>query len=86
ALTMASFALANSNFSAMAMENMGRIAGTASSVQGFISVTTGSVIGALIGQSFNGTPAPLFAGNVIAALSALAIVAVTERGRLFRAH
>ncbi|MGJ3647402.1 multidrug effflux MFS transporter [Sphingomonas sp. GlSt437] len=86
ALTMASFALANSNFSAMAMENMGRIAGTASSVQGFVSVTTGTIIGALIGQSFNGTPAPLFAGNVIAALTAFTIVAITERGRLFRAH
>jgi DHA1 family bicyclomycin/chloramphenicol resistance-like MFS transporter len=49
-------------------------------------VTTGTIIGALIGQSFNGTPAPLFAGNVLAALTAFTIVAITERGRLFRAH
>src|SRR3546814_20803557 len=33
ALTMGCFGLATSNFSAMAMENMGAIAGTASSVQ-----------------------------------------------------
>ncbi|MBY0582460.1 MAG: multidrug effflux MFS transporter [Sphingomonas sp.] len=84
AMTMACFALANSNFSSMAMENMGAIAGTASSVQGFVSVTAGSLVGALIGQSFNGTVAPLFAGYLIAALLALVIVAIAERGRLFR--
>ncbi len=84
ALTMACFALANSNFSAMAMENMGAIAGTASSVQGFASVTAGAIIGALIGQSFDGTTVPLFTGYLVAALVALAIVAVVERGRLFR--
>lgn len=86
AITMGCFALANSNFSAMAMENMGAIAGTASSVQGFIAITAGSIIGAMIGQSFDGSAAPLFAGYLIAGLVALAIVAVTEKGRLFRPH
>ncbi len=86
ALTMGCFALANSNFSAMAMENMGAIAGTASSVQGFVSITAGTLVGALIGQSFNGTTTPLFAGYLIAGLIAMAIIAITERGRLFRPH
>ena len=53
ALAMACFGLASANFSAMAMEKMGAIAGTASSVQGFITVTAGAVVGALIGQSFD---------------------------------
>ena len=79
ALTLGCFGLAVSNFSAMAMENMGRIAGTASSVQGFVSVTAGAVIGAMIGQAFNGTTVPLVAGFLLAGL-----VALTERGRLFR--
>lgn len=84
ALTLGCFGLSTSNFSAMAMENMGRIAGTASSVQGFVSVTAGAVAGALIGQAFDSTTIPLVLGFLIAGLVALVAVAVTERGRLFR--
>ncbi len=84
ALTMGCFGLATSNFSSMAMENMGGIAGTASSVQGFTSVTFGAVIGVVIGQAFDGSTAPLAAGFLICGVVALTVVAITERGRLFR--
>ena len=84
AITMACFGLATSNFSSMAMENMGRIAGTASSVQGFISVTFGSMIGAAIGQAFDGTTRPLTLGFLVAGGAAFAFVFATERGRMFR--
>ncbi len=83
ALTMACFGLGTSNFSAMAMQNMGRIAGTASSVQGFASVTMGAVIGAVIGQAFDGTTAPMSIGFMAAGVAALGLVSWTERGRLF---
>lgn len=86
ALTMGCFGLANANFNAMAMQDMGGIAGTASSVQGFISVTMGAVIGLSIGQSFAGTTLPLHFGTLCCALATLVIIAVTERGRLFRPH
>src|SRR3546814_16911481 len=65
ALTMGCFGLATSNFSAMAMENMGGIAGTASSVQGFTTVTIGALIGAGIGPAFHGTTRPLFPGYYV---------------------
>lgn len=84
ALTMACFGLASTNFSSMAMSGMGAIAGTASSVQGFGSVTLGAVIGVVIGQAFDGTTAPLAAGYAGSAAAALLIVALTERGRLFQ--
>lgn len=84
ALMMGCFGLSTSNFSAMAMENMGGIAGTASSVQGFITVTGGAFVGAVIGQSFDGTTVPLYLGFFIAGLTALAVVALVERGRMFR--
>ena len=84
ALTMACFALASTNFSSMAMANMGDVAGTASSVQGFGSVTLGSLIGLVIGQAFDGTAAPLAAGYALTAALALGIVFWTERGKLFR--
>lgn len=86
ALMMACFGLSTSNFSAMAMENMGHIAGTASSVQGFIATMGGAVIGGVIGQAFNGTTVPLYAGFLVCGLAALAVVFVAERGRLFRPH
>jgi DHA1 family bicyclomycin/chloramphenicol resistance-like MFS transporter len=86
ALTMGCFGLANANFSAMAMENMGAIAGTASSVQGFCTVTFGAIVGTLIGQSFEGTTVPLHLGFLCCGVVSLAIVAITERGRLFRPH
>ena len=84
AMAMACFGLASANFSSMAMEKMGDIAGTASSVQGFITITVGAVVGALIGQGFDGTTVPLYRSFFIASLIAFAIVAIVERGRLFR--
>lgn len=80
---MAAMGLANSNFSAMAMENMGDVAGTASSLQGFIGTLSAALLGAIIGQSFNGTTVPLYIGFTVLGFTALCIVFVTERGRLF---
>lgn len=84
AIMMACFGLATSNFSAMAMENMGSIAGTASSLQGFVSMLAGAVLGAIIGQSFDGTTVPLYGGFLGLGLIALLVVFRTEHGRLFR--
>lgn len=81
---MAAMGLANSNFSAMAMENMGEIAGRASSLQGFIATMGAAVFGAVIGQAFDGTTVPLYIGFTALGLTALGIVFVTERGKLFR--
>ena len=66
AVTMMCFGLAASNCSAMAMANMGAIAGTASSLQGFVVTTGGAVIGGLIGRSFDGTTTPLHLGFLTA--------------------
>lgn len=84
ALMMGCFGLATSNFSAMAMERMGAIAGTASSIQGFVTTLGGALIGAYIGQLFDGTTVPLYAGFLLMGVAAFVIVAITERGRLFR--
>lgn len=86
AVLLGCFGLATSNFSAMAMEHMGEQAGIVSSVQGFVTVTTATLIGAVIGQAFDGTTAPLAAGFLLCAVVAMVVVAVTERGHLFRPH
>lgn len=84
AVTMACFGLAASNCAAMAMENMGEIAGTASSLQGFVVTTGGALLGGVIGRMFDGTTTPLHLGFLIAGVVALAFAAIVERGRLFR--
>lgn len=84
ALLMGCFALIGGNFGAMAMERMGEIAGTASSLQGFVNTLGGALIGAAIGQQFDGSTVPLFTGFVLMGGLALIVVAITERGRMFR--
>ena len=86
ALTMACFGLTGSNFSSMAMESVGHIAGTASSVQGFISTVGGAAIGIAIGQAFDGSTLPVSIGFLIVASIVLVVVLVTERGQLFTAR
>lgn len=83
---MFSFGLASGNFGAMAMEPMGHMAGIAASFQGLVSMVGASLIGFAIGQSFNGTVAPMEAGYLICGLLALGVVLFAERGRLFRPH
>jgi DHA1 family bicyclomycin/chloramphenicol resistance-like MFS transporter len=84
-LTMFTFGLMISNFTALAMEPLGHIAGTASSLYGSITTLIGIVFGTVIGQAYDGTMVPLTTGFFACTLIALAVVMVTERGRMFRA-
>ncbi|MEI3851779.1 MULTISPECIES: multidrug effflux MFS transporter [Ensifer] len=84
--TMFQFGLIAPNFNAMAMEPLGHVAGTASSVLGFMQTIGGSVIGAFIGQSFDGTATPLATGYFTVAAIGLVFVLIAERGKLFKPH
>jgi DHA1 family bicyclomycin/chloramphenicol resistance-like MFS transporter len=86
ALSMTCIGLCGSNFGAMAMEPVGEIAGTASSVQGFISSIGAVLVGSAIGQSYNGTTLPMALGYLLIGLAVLGIVWVVEGGRLFQAR
>ncbi len=74
------------NFNALAMEPLGHVAGTASSVQGFLQTLGGGIIGASIGQAFNGTITPLAGSFLLVASASLLMVLLAERGRLFQAQ
>ena len=76
------FALCSANFGAMAMEDVGAVAGAAASLQGFASTIGGALIGFVIGQQFNGNTAPEAMGFTVVGLGAVIAVLVTERGRL----
>jgi DHA1 family bicyclomycin/chloramphenicol resistance-like MFS transporter len=85
-LMMFAFGLMMANFTALAMEPHGNIAGTASSLYGSITTLLGIGIGIMIGQSYDGTLLPFSLGFFLCALTALAIAAITEKGRLFKPH
>jgi DHA1 family bicyclomycin/chloramphenicol resistance-like MFS transporter len=86
ALSMTCIGLCGSNFGAMAMQPVGHIAGTASSIQGFITSIGAVVVGSAIGQAYDGSTYPLAIGYLCIGLGALAIVLVVEGGQLFRAR
>jgi len=86
ALMMFSFELMIANFTALAMEPQGHIAGTASSMYGSITTLLGIGVGTWIGQHFDGTLLPFATGFFLCTLAALAVALVTEKGRLFRPH
>lgn len=85
-LMMMAFPMMGGNFGAMAMERMGSVAGTASSVQGCVNNLISAIAGTLIGRAFDGTTVPLYTAYFVCGALALVIVFVTERGQFFVAR
>jgi len=83
ALALFTFGLMMSNFTALAMEPQGHIAGTASSLYGSITTLIGIGIGVTLGQLYDGTLLPFAIGSLICTLASIGIVLLTERGRMF---
>ncbi|WP_407155842.1 multidrug effflux MFS transporter [Bradyrhizobium sp. STM 3557] len=86
ALMMFAFGLMFSNFTALALEPQRFNAGTASSLYGSITTLLGIGAGAVIGQGYDGTVTPFATGFLACIFISLVIVAITEKGRLFRPH
>lgn len=82
-VTFCMFGFIGSNFNALALDPLGHVAGTASSVLGFMQTLGGGFLGAVIGYCFNGTLMPLYAGFTLLSLGSLGCVLYAERGRLF---
>ncbi|MCJ8141924.1 multidrug effflux MFS transporter [Ancylobacter sp. A5.8] len=80
------FGLMVSNFNSMAMEPVGHVAGTASSLLGFVSTIGGALLGFVLGQNFDGTTLPLTFGFAAFGVMALVFVLFAEKGRLFSSH
>jgi DHA1 family bicyclomycin/chloramphenicol resistance-like MFS transporter len=79
------FGWAASNMNSLSLQPLGTVAGTASSVFGFIQTLGGALLGGFVGQQFNGTVVPTAAGYFILGAVAVVCVLVAERGRLFGA-
>lgn len=81
--TLCMFGFIGTNFNALAMDPLGHVAGTASSVLGFMQTFGGGVLGAAIAYLYDGSVVPLIAGYVGLSLGALGFVLLAEKGRLF---
>ncbi|OBZ92402.1 bicyclomycin resistance protein [Pararhizobium polonicum] len=77
------FAVIATNFTAISLEPMGHLAGTATAITGFVSTTGGALIGGAVGQMFNGTVQPLFAGFTLFGVLTILAVLWAEKGKLF---
>jgi MFS transporter, DHA1 family, multidrug resistance protein len=86
AVSMFLFGWIGSNFNSLAMEPLGHVAGTASSVLGFTTTLGGAALGAMIGQAYDGTALPLVAGYCVLSIVGLGFVLIAEKGKLFRAQ
>lgn len=84
ALAMFQFGWIGSNFNSLAMEPLGHVAGTASSVLGFMGTIGGALIGAAIGQAYDGTALPMVAGFFVVSVFGLVFVLIGEKGHLFQ--
>lgn len=67
------------NLNALALEPLGHIAGLAASVMGALATVTGAIIGAAIGQLYNGTPLPLAICVLVLTLIAAVIMRYMPR-------
>jgi len=83
---MFSFGSLGANFNALAMEPLGKLAGTASSVFGFMQTTIGVSLGIIVGQTFNGTTIPIATSFVSLGLIALVFILIAEKGKLLSAE
>lgn len=81
ALSFSFFGLITSNYNALAMEPVGRIAGSGSALFGAITATGGALLGGLIARAFDGTVTPFALGLAFAGGAALLSILWTERGR-----
>ncbi|WP_161510391.1 multidrug effflux MFS transporter [Bartonella quintana] len=71
------------NFNTLALESVGKFAGTASSVSGFLQTSIGTGLSFLIAQQFNETTIPNSAGFFFLSLIAIFLVLWAERGHFF---
>ncbi|WP_031347424.1 MFS transporter [Thauera terpenica] len=69
------FGLLAPNLTAMAMNRLGHVAGTAASVFGLVTTCMGALIGFAVGQLFDGSVRPLFAAYSVLGATALLVLA-----------
>ncbi|HUF57066.1 MAG TPA: multidrug effflux MFS transporter [Thermohalobaculum sp.] len=74
-------ALLFSNLSALALEPLGHVAGTASSVVMSVSTLVSVPIGTAVARAYDGSTAPLFTGFLVLGLAGMGFLLLADRAR-----
>ncbi|HEV7693724.1 MAG TPA: multidrug effflux MFS transporter [Hyphomonadaceae bacterium] len=74
------------NYNAIAMEPLGKLAGSGAALIGFASSFVSASIGGLVARQFDGTITPIFIGHFVVGALALLTIFVTEKGKLMQPH
>lgn len=83
AANMSLLGFIGANFGSIALQPFRHIAGAASSAQGFLRMTSGAALGAVIGFAYDGTARPLALALLVTAVLTLGFVLFSEKGELF---
>ncbi|MBD2858069.1 multidrug effflux MFS transporter [Spongiibacter sp. KMU-158] len=78
--TMAMYGFLTANLNALAIEPLGHIAGTASSVIGLCTTLIGAGVGYVIGQAFDGSLVPLTTAGLIIGVAAAMLMLFARTG------
>lgn len=84
AANMALLGFMGANFGSIALQPFAENAGAAASVQAFIRTIIASILGAVIGQAYDGSARPIAFALLAAGLLSLGLVLFSENGVLFR--
>ena len=84
AVNMAVIGFLGANFSSIAMQPFGEIAGVAASAHTFTRMFGAGIMGIVIGQAYDGTSRPLAIALLGIGIMAMLLVLYSEKGRLFR--
>jgi len=82
-LTFGLFAFIGTNFNALAMDPLGHVAGTASSLLSSVQTVIGGFLGAMVGLAYDDSILPISLGYVAMSGASFLVIALTERRRLF---
>jgi len=74
----------NANFQSIALQPFAHMAGSAASVISFLRSANGALLGALVGQAYDGTARPLIGFMILSGAGAFVCALYADRWRLFR--
>jgi MFS transporter, DHA1 family, multidrug resistance protein len=77
------YGFAPNNLNSLSMEPLGAVAGTASSVFGFMQTVGGALIGTVTAQAYDGTVGPVSLGFLVVNVLTLVGIIIAEKGKLF---
>jgi len=83
ALSFFCIGLLGPNCTAIAMEPMGHIAGSAGAANGFASTALSGILGGIVARAYDGTPAAIIIGMAVLGVISLGVILFTEKGKLF---